>query len=93
MTMTPTEERALAHTLWKEMIREEAQYLADRDNSCDACCGSYVTATWKEYEQQVRNRFEEIGKAFMALAAIEARGGKIVWGEAALRAQEKDGDA
>ena len=66
----------VAATLWEEMIREEAQGLADRDNSCDACCGSYGTATWKEYEQQVRDRFEEIGNAFTALAAaaLKARG-------------------
>lgn len=61
--------RKIALTLWDEMIREEAQSLADRDNACDACCGPYGTATWEEYEQGVRSRFEEIGAAYLAVRA------------------------
>ena len=61
----------IALTRWDEMIREEARSLADRDNECEACCGPYGTATWKEYEQQVRSHFEKIGAAYYLAVRAE----------------------
>ncbi len=77
--MTSQLERvALADTLWEEMIREEAQAIADRENACAGCCGPRGTDTWLDHEQSVRQRFEEIGKAFSARAAIAAMQGELI---------------
>jgi len=56
-----------AHTLWEELIREEAQEIADRENQCSGCCGERGSDTWLDYEQVVRERFEEVGAAYSAL--------------------------
>lgn len=78
--MNQLERVALADALWEEMIREEAQAIADRENACAGCCGPRGTDTWLDHEQSVRQRFEEIGKAFSARAAIAAMQGEpVAW--------------
>ena len=59
-------------TRWEEMIRAEAQQIADKENGCSACCGSYGKETWQDYEAEVRTKNEEIGKAYAALHAHAA---------------------
>lgn len=64
-----------AKEAWDSLIRTEATEIADRENSCSACCGSYGKETWKDYAQDVRRHFETIGKAYVELLAEAAKRG------------------
>ena len=51
---------------WLDLIEQEAEEIASRENEASSHCGPYGTETADDYRDGVTETFEKIGRAYVA---------------------------